>query len=626
MPSSDAARFPDPTPRGEFSFASGLAEPETIRVVDRTLRWANALSFAPRDVSGERMRAAIRRRDEILGGVSQAASRLFDVTPWRERISEVLAILGGATGTSRVYVFEVVRHERDGNAIFSQRFEWVAEGVAPQIENPDLREVPAREAGFGRWAELLGAGNPVYGDVHEFPESEQPLLAAQGIQSLLVEPIFAGPTWWGFIGFDACDEAKSWDSVEVDALRIIAMLLGSSIERESREIQLRQAQKMEALGRMAGGIAHDFNNALMVMFGGLDLVRRGLEKRIDPETIARHLDMIEQAAQQARGVTRRLLDFSRRRESKPTVFSPLDSLRAMQDLLRQALGETVRLEIDGSGDPTMVRMDPVQFEQVVLNLAMNSRDAMPKGGRFAVRVEPIDQRDALAGTDQIPGGQWIRLRVADDGEGMTPEVAERVFEPFFTTKGPSRGTGLGLATVYSIVQSSGGRIHLTTAPGKGAEFRIYLPLVHAEPVPDRPATPIVLEGGGRRALVCEDNDSIRMWVADALAECGFEVRSASSGDAAWKLVRDDQFVPDLVVTDVVMPGLTGPALVRKVVGVAPSVSVVFMSGYAADMLEREGIDRSKVTLLDKPFGADRLIAAVKQELDHAASPGERRRR
>lgn len=404
------------------------------------------------------------------------------------------------------------------------------------------------------------------------------------------------------------------------------MLLGSSIQREDRELQLRQAQKMEALGRMAGGIAHDFNNALMVMFGGLDLVRRGLEKKTDPATITRHLDMIDQAAQQARGVTRRLLDFSRRRESQPRVFSPLDSLREMQDLLRQALGETVAFEIDAAGEPGMVRMDPVQFEQVVLNLAMNSRDAMPKGGRFAIRVEPIDQRDALAGTDQVPAGQWIRLRFADDGEGMTPDVAERVFEPFFTTKGPSRGTGLGLATVYSIVQASGGRIHLTTAPGKGAEFRIYLPLVHAERPLQRHSAPVVLEGAGRRAIVCEDNDSIRMWVSDALAECGFEVRSAPSGDAAWRLVHEDRFLPDLVVTDVVMPGLTGPALVRKIVGLSPSVCVVFMSGYAADMLEREGLDRSKVTLLDKPFGADRLLAAVSQELDRARPRGLDRRR
>ncbi len=565
------------------------------------------------------MRAALDRRDAILHGVARAAEQFFDLAPWQDRVPGVLETLGRATGSSRAYIFERVTGARRGTTSIVQRFEWVAAGIEPQIDNPTVARVDMETAGFGRWADLLGDGLAVSGDVHEFPESEQPLLLSQGIKSLLVQPIFAGGQWWGFMGFDACDEPKSWDSVEVDALRIATMLLGSAIQRESRESELRQAQKMEALGRMAGGIAHDFNNALMVIFGGIDLVRRGLDRGAEPEVLDRHLNMTEQAAQQARGFTRRLLDFSRRSESRPSDFSPLDTLRAMGDLLRQALGEKVVLEIRSVGRVPGVRMDPVQFEQVVLNLAVNARDAMPAGGRFEVVLELVGADDLQAIADGIGGRPWVRLRFSDTGEGMTPEVMEKLFEPFFTTKAITKGTGLGLAMVYGIVQSARGHIEVSSEPGSGTEFRIYLPAVEVAVSAERGAPEVTLEGNGRTVLVCEDNDANREWIATLLAEVGFTVRSAANGQEGLDLVEREGFRPELLVTDVMMPILTGPALDKRLRAVLPNLRTVMMSGYAADTLEREGVDRNLVGFLHKPVGADALLAAVRDQL---ARPGE----
>lgn len=421
--------------------------------------------------------ALLRRRDAILAAVARTAERMSEEAPWRELLPDTLRVLGEATGVDRVYVFEVIRRDRDETHV-SQRFEWVAAGIEPQIDNPELLDVPLHGAGFTRWGQLLESGLPVVGDIEDFPASERPLLEGQGIRSLLVEPIFVGPRWWGFMGFDACRRIQSWADVEVHALRIAALVLGSAILQDERQAQFRQVQKMDALGRMAGGVAHDFNNVLMVVSGGVDLLRSDLERSgLLTEARAEHLQMVDQALRQSTGLTRRLLDFSRRREGQPQEVSPLELVRQSAPLLAQAAGATIRLEIAGADPVGRIRIDPVQFEQVVLNLVVNARDAMPRGGQIRIALEPVDVEAPPASSDRIPPGRWVSLSVRDTGEGMPPEVRERVFEPFFTTKSIERGTGLGLSTVYGIVTGAGGRVTVSSEVGKGTEFRIYLPTV-----------------------------------------------------------------------------------------------------------------------------------------------------
>jgi GAF domain-containing protein len=244
--------------------------------------------------------ARLARRDAILAAVARAAARLSEPHPWESLVPDALRILGEATGVSRVYVFEVERV--DGKEVVCQRFEWCAEGVAPQIDNPELQNVPLEAAGFTRWAEFLKKGEPVFGDVGDFPESERPLLEMQEIKSLLVQPIFEGTRWWGFMGFDACASVQSWERVEVDTLRIATLVLGSAINRQSRDALLRETQKLEALGRMAGSVSHDFNNVLMVIAGAMELLRGELEDA-GQHAIARgqHATMVDQALARSRG-------------------------------------------------------------------------------------------------------------------------------------------------------------------------------------------------------------------------------------------------------------------------------------------------------------------------------------
>ncbi len=431
---------------------------------------------------GNTSEAKLARRDAILAAVTRASERLSEPLPWTTLVPDALRILGEATRVSRVYIFDVER--RDGVECVSQRFEWCAPGVTPQIDNPALQGVPLDAGGFTRWGELLRAGEPVFGDIDEFPESERPLLEVQEIKSLLVQPIFEGKRWWGFLGFDACASVQSWERVEVDTLRIAALLLGAAIHRQTRESQMLEVQKLEALGRMASSVAHDFNNVLMVIAGAMELLKGELDAA-GARGIARgtHCEMVDQALDRAGTLTRRLLEFSRRQTGRPQVVSPLELLRREEPLLRQAVGSKARLKIiDGSSGSRRVEsvcIDPTEFAQIALNLAVNARDAMSKGGELTFEVSTLDATEPPASFDRMTDGRWTLIRCTDCGEGMTTDVLAQAFEPFFTTKPRDRGTGLGLSTVQGIVTASGGHIRVSSTVGHGTEFRIYLPVASA---------------------------------------------------------------------------------------------------------------------------------------------------
>jgi signal transduction histidine kinase len=421
--------------------------------------------------------AKLARRDAILAAVACASERLGGTQPWEAVLTEVLGILGDATGVSRAYVFEV--EWRDGVECVSQRFEWCAPGIPAQIDNPGLQGVPIADAGFTRWGEVLRRGEAIYGDIHEFPESERPLLEVQEIRSLLAQPIFEGTRWYGFMGFDACESLQSWERVEVDTLRIATLVLGAAMQRQKRDAQLRETQKLEALGRMASSVAHDFNNVLMIVAGGLELLKTGFEPE-SPHAPARetHSAMIDQALGRAAALTRRLLDFSRRQSGIPQVVSVLELLQREAPLLRQAVGSRVELRIAPATDGAPIApicVEPTEFAQVILNLAVNARDAMPAGGVLSFAVSTVDADDRIASADGIESGAWTLLTVTDEGEGMTPEALSHAFEPFYTTKPRGRGTGLGLATIQGIVTAARGHVRVTSSVGRGTQFRIYFP-------------------------------------------------------------------------------------------------------------------------------------------------------
>jgi signal transduction histidine kinase len=414
------------------------------------------------------------RNAAVVAAVATAVGLMAGSLPTDGFAGPVLRLLGEASGVSRVYLFEFQR-KADGRYLVTQRYEWVGPGVSPQIGNPDLQGLDLIEAGFSRWQEELLRGEPIVGEIADFPASERPILEAQQILSLLVQPVFAGARIHGMIGFDACSPRAPWDRFEISVLRIAAQAWGAAVLREERDAQLRHMQRMEAMGRMAGGVAHDFNNVLSVVGGAVEALQdhRAAPTPADHERYGR---ILRHALDQGRGLTRRLLDFSRPGSGQVREVDLGEMISRALPMLRQAAGSRVHVELVRAPAPR-VRIDPVQGEQVLLNLVINARDAMPEGGRVRLEVGPDP-----AATEAEPGGTL--LRVSDTGPGIPPAFRERIFEPFFTTKAERGGTGLGLSTAYAIITAHGGTIRLGPAGG-GAEFLLVLPA--AGPASGRPA-------------------------------------------------------------------------------------------------------------------------------------------
>ncbi len=384
------------------------------------------------------------------------------------------------------------------------------------------------------------------------------------------------------------------------------------------EDQLRQAQKMEAVGRLAGGIAHDFNNLLTVINGSAELLRESMHSSSDARELA---TAISDAGERAAALTRQLLAFGRRSVLEPRVMELSTAIAAAGNMVGRLIGEDIDFRTVSS-EPVWVRADAGHLDQVILNLVLNARDAMPEGGTLTIRTRAaeVTAEDSRAHPDARPGPYAV-LTVADTGCGMSDEVKTRLFEPFFTTKGIGKGTGLGLATVYGIVTQAGGHIRVTSTLGSGSEFAVYLPRVQppasmARSQPSEPAG----RGGSETLLLAEDEDEIRKFVGGVLRTAGYTVLEASNGVEALRVASQYRERIDLLVTDVVMPQLGGRGLAEALTARHPGLRVLYLSGYTNDAVVRLGIEETQVAFLQKPFTPNTLIRKVRAELDSIPTP------
>ncbi len=384
--------------------------------------------------------------------------------------------------------------------------------------------------------------------------------------------------------------------------------------RTQLEMQLRQAQKMEAVGVLAGGVAHDFNNLLAVILTYTELVRLELP---DSDPRATDLDEVKAAAERATALTRQLLAFSRQSVVQASVVDLVALVQGFEKMLRRLIGEDIEVETVFSSETDSVLADPSQLEQVLLNLAVNARDAMPTGGKLTIAVETVTVDEAsreLHGLQEA--GKFVVTSVSDTGVGMTPETRVHVFEPFFTTKEVGKGTGLGLATVYAIVTQAGGNISVYSEPGRGSTFRVYLPAV-VDSAESRNTTsgPHPAIGGKETILLVEDDAAVRAAATGALTRLGYSVLETPNADSAFEVFSRNPTLIDLVISDVVMPGTDGPTLLKRLRSLRPGLKALLMSGYTGDSISSRGVSESGVPFLQKPFTVSRLGLAVRSVLD-----------
>ena len=386
--------------------------------------------------------------------------------------------------------------------------------------------------------------------------------------------------------------------------------------RKQLEGQLMQAQKMESVGRLAGGIAHDFNNLLTVISGGLEISLAALP----PDHSSRgHLLEVAEAAQSAAGLTRHLLAFSRKEIIAPSVLDLNEVLRRAERMILRLIEEHIELQTICGPDVTPICFDPGQVEQIIVNLAVNARDAMPNGGRLTIETSNVWIDDEYAAThfDARPGG-YVLLTVSDTGSGMNEEVREHLFEPFFTTKGPGQGTGLGLAMVYGAVRQNGGRIDVSTELNRGTTFKIYLPA--AKGVPQQPSARSAVTADTRNAAVVlvEDDARVRKLANTALTRLGYQVHPFASGADALRGLPLLSPCPELLITDVIMPGMNGRVLAERAAALLPTLRVLFVSGYTEDLIVDRGVLKAGIEFLAKPYSIEQLARRVREVLDDVA--------
>jgi PAS domain S-box-containing protein len=591
-----------------------------IPILDRSGRLVEFQSVG-RDITARKAaEAALHRRLEIertIGGISARLIRAEGASLQAE-IAAGLESLGRFAHADRAHIYILAE---DGRAM-DLAHRWQDGGVDACPPCPDRLAVADVPWLVGALRRLETVNASPSSALPPEAAAERAMLADRNVRSLLAVPLLDGGQPAGFICFHAVRAEVAWTEDEVLLLRLAAELFGSALARERmrvalarKDVHLRRAQKMEALGLLAGGIAHDLNNALTSILGFVGIVRATLNAD-DP----READLAEavRAADRAGRLTRQLMVFGRRGDVRTGPVSLNQSVLGIDALLRRTLGESRELVALLDEAEPLVEADGSQIEQVVMNLCLNARDATGEGGKIVVRTESV-----LLGEDfcsQRPflrPGPCARLSVEDNGCGMAPEVLDQAFDPFFTTKGPDQGTGLGLATVYAIVRQFDGHVELLSRPGAGTRAAVYLPLSQRAPVPVPPPRGADAPGGREDVLLVEDDDSLRLYMSRILGGLGYRVRTAANGCEALRMASDQALPIDLLVTDVVMPQMGGPELVRRLREIRPGFSVLFVSGYTGHHAAGWTSGPLEHALLMKPFTREDLAGRVRAALDAA---------
>jgi signal transduction histidine kinase/ActR/RegA family two-component response regulator len=404
---------------------------------------------------------------------------------------------------------------------------------------------------------------------------------------------------------------------------MLAVVTEHTSEARYRQLedQLRQAQKMEAIGSLAGGVAHDFNNVLSVILSYASLAMDSLPAG---HAVREDLEEIRTAAERATVLTRQLLAFSRQQVLRPRLVDVTNLVSDLEKMLRRLVGEDVTLTLRTSEQPTVVNADPSQLEQIIMNLAVNARDAMPDGGELVIETAAVDVRTSMPAYPQVPSGEYVMLRVTDTGTGMDDAVQARIFEPFFTTKRIGRGTGLGLSTVFGIVRQSGGYISVESEVGRGSTFVIHIPRLHGDAprVPIAPPSASYLKGT-ETVLLVEDEEQVRAIARTILRRSGYDVVEAANGGEALLICEQLERPIHLLLTDVVMPRMSGRLLAKRLAELRPGMRVVCMSGHTPAEVGTRDTLPCDVAFLQKPFTPDALLTAIREALGPANAQASR---
>ncbi len=492
----------------------------------------------------------------------------------------------------------VIVYGSDARVLFANQAACAFLGLSPD-------QIVGRSISDSAWSLLRPDGGPLQADEHPISqviETGEP--AADVLACVACHP--GGRRAWAVVGAVPERDQDGHVSQVVATLADVTRLeqrvqdleLEAAAEQATLRDQLVQAQRMETAGQLAGGVAHDFNNILMVMKGYCELMRLAAA---GDDSILSALSQIEIHADRAVDLTRQLLAFSRKQTLNPVVIDLNNLMTDMEHMLQRVVGENVEIATTLSSHPAMVTADRTQIEQVLVNLAMNARDSMPKGGKLSMEISWVDIDVPSASDDPSFGpGAYVMLSVSDTGQGMDAETKRRIFEPFFSIRGEGKGTGLGLSTVYGVIHQSGGTIRVESEVGEGTTFSILLPRVEVT-LSSRGAG-AGAEGADRKTvLVVEDEAALRGLVVMMLERLGYVVEEASNGPDALRLVQGGSWTPDVLLTDVVMPEMSGSDLAAKVRERLPGVKVVFMSGYADETILDHGVSDPSFKFLRKPF-------------------------